>query len=151
MQCDQSKPSESRSVALGGAVGELPKACMKARALIPGTEVDPHRESQSLLFAKRPVESYRQKVAGDRNKPSLLSQRLKEEALRVPSESARELTTQQGAPSVSRGRPCASWTSHARLVTDLHPISGDGVQIHHQPRPLEGSAVRAASLPAGQR
>ena len=95
MQCDQSKPSESRSVALGGAVGELPKACMKARALIPGTEVDPHRESQSLLFAKRPVESYRQKVAGDRSKPSLLSQRLKEEALSVPGESAREVTPQQ--------------------------------------------------------
>ena len=48
MQCDQSKPSESRSVALGGAVGELPKACMKARALIPGTEVDPHRTVSSL-------------------------------------------------------------------------------------------------------
>ena len=96
-QSDQSDSSESRSVRLGGVTGEqskFPKTSMKARALISDTEVDPHRESHSHLFAKRPVQSYRQKVAGDRSKPSLLSQRLKVEALRVPG-SARELTPQQ--------------------------------------------------------
>lgn len=64
----------------------LPRTSRKARVLNSDTEVE-------HLFIKQPVQAPRQKEANDRSKPSLLTLRLRHEA--ICTHQSRELTAQQ--------------------------------------------------------
>lgn len=102
----------------------LPRTSRKARNFNSNTEGESHRPPQSDLFIKLPVQAHRQKEANNGSKPSLLSLKLRHEAMHTHQ--SRELTAQQRVSIADVFAPTAmdwDWRRGSKKSSIAEPVA----------------------------